>query len=523
MKSGWMPRLAKIKESGVHGILKSTLPAITPAAWAAFQTGLLPGRTGVYNFADWDEKSRRVVPVSSASLDNTVWEVAGSHGLKVGAVNVPLTYPPKKVNGVIISGLLTPSLDSSFTHPPEFREELLREIPDYHIFNMENIKEDWARLDYDHLLDHLVHAIDIRAKAARLLMDTEQPSLVMVHFQATDVLQHALWADLDSEHPAYRKERRDIMFDKFFRSLDDKIAELIEAFEACSPEPTAVMVVSDHGFQAHRKRFNLRWWLEREGFLVKNVRVDKPSAIVSIVKFLDVFNLRRVLFSEKMRTEVGSAIHRLEGVAHEIDFGKSSAISFGRSNEGFIFLLERNEPRREKVEQNLIEMLSEIRDPETGDLVVKKVHRKSDIFEGEYFDRMPDLVVEPEGPCSITGNPEPGNELFVEAEPGEDFHAGRHHPDGIFMAQGHGIATGPRNDASIVDVAPTLYHYLGLSVPDDLDGCLRKEWFTDEFLADNPPTFTQTVKKDARNGRGEVYSEDEEEAIKKRLKDLGYL
>jgi hypothetical protein len=49
---------------------------------------------------------------------------ASAHGRKVIAMNVPMTYPPKPVNGIMVSGLWTPE-SGKFAYPPELREELL--------------------------------------------------------------------------------------------------------------------------------------------------------------------------------------------------------------------------------------------------------------------------------------------------------------------------------------------------------------------------------------------------------------
>ena len=47
--------------------------------------------------------------------------------------NVPFTYPPDDINGIMYSGLMTPGTDAEFATPREVREEILRLIPDYQI------------------------------------------------------------------------------------------------------------------------------------------------------------------------------------------------------------------------------------------------------------------------------------------------------------------------------------------------------------------------------------------------------
>ena len=62
--------------------------------------------------------------------------------MRLGVVNVPMTYPPKEVNGYLVSGIMTPSLKSDFTFPSDLKDELLDAIPGYNILNISNAGDD---------------------------------------------------------------------------------------------------------------------------------------------------------------------------------------------------------------------------------------------------------------------------------------------------------------------------------------------------------------------------------------------
>jgi len=47
---GKLPHLAALLESGAHGLLRSTTPPMSPAAWTSFMTGKNPGKHGVFDF-----------------------------------------------------------------------------------------------------------------------------------------------------------------------------------------------------------------------------------------------------------------------------------------------------------------------------------------------------------------------------------------------------------------------------------------------------------------------------------------
>ena len=231
MDRGYMPCLKQWVDHGCSGTLESTIPAITPAAWSSFQTGVNPGKTGVYDFASWDRESREVRCVSADSLRNTLWEVAGRAGNRLATVNVPMTYPPKSINGYMITGIMTPSLGSNFTHPPNLKEQLLQAVPGYHIFNLVKTKRLRARHRAHAFVRQMNEIIDNRTAAAEFLIDKESLDLMMVHFQATDVLQHVMWGYMEEGHPLYDLKLRNFILSEFYSRLDEKLRRLRSRFE----------------------------------------------------------------------------------------------------------------------------------------------------------------------------------------------------------------------------------------------------------------------------------------------------
>jgi predicted AlkP superfamily phosphohydrolase/phosphomutase len=83
------------------------------------------------------------------------------------------------------------------------------------------------------------------------------------------------------------------------------------------------------------------------------------------------------------------------------------------------------------------------------------VRRASDLYEGPYFDRMPDLLVEwnRDGPISRATSPKIG---LVE-DPVPNLRTGDHRPDGWFAALAPGIVPGEvAHTVTVVDFAPTI-------------------------------------------------------------------
>lgn len=489
---GLMPALKGLMESGSWGILRSTLPAITPAAWTSFQTGSNPVRNGIVDFFHWDREQKSLRPVDIRGIPETLWERAGNEGRRVGIINLPMTYPPKPVNGFMVTGLMTPTLQSEFTYPASLAQRLLEAVPEYSIFHLETAVTESDRENLDAFLDWISSVIVNRGRAACWLLQEEPVDLLMVHFQASDVLQHVLWHYLDPDHPLFDRAKNREIVRRFFGTLDQQIEVISYSFGRHTSTPWLTAVVSDHGFQRHDRRFNLWRWLQENGFLKLDLTASADPPV---------------------------------------DWKASRAFSTGRSNEAFIYLLESKMELRQATAERLVEMLTSLCDPDTGERVISAVHLLETLDSGYGARSLPDLVVEPHGHYSVTGLYEKNEETYSTVVPGSDFHAGRHHPEGILVLTGPGIK--PRSDLEIdlIDIAPTLLSYLGVHPGEEMDGRVRHGLFQEGILLrDNGHHRPAGGSLSAGSGdekmdhiEGEVYTAEEKEIIERRLKDLGYL
>ena len=102
-----------------------------------------------------------------------------------------------------------------------------------------------------------------------------------------------------------------------------------------------------------------------------------------------------------------------------------------------------------------------------------------------------------------------------------------HRREGIFVAAGPGIRRGHRlENASVLDIAPTLLRYLGAPVARDLDGSPLVDLFEAEWVEEHPATFADSYGRPRKEGTGDpfeggarAFAEEQE----RRLAALGYL
>ena len=106
-----LPNLKALASRGVGARLRSTIPPITVPAWTAMLTSQDPGMLGVYGFRNRmsHEYDSLKVTDARAITARTVWNHLSRNRMKSLVMGVPQTYPPKPLNGIMVSGFMTPS------------------------------------------------------------------------------------------------------------------------------------------------------------------------------------------------------------------------------------------------------------------------------------------------------------------------------------------------------------------------------------------------------------------------------
>ena len=106
IENGHMPFLRDFIKDGRSGILKSTEPPITPAAWTSFMTGLDSEEHDVRGFRNFQlEKGKFTYTLNNSSniKHKSLWNILSENNRKVCIINLPLTYPPFQINGIMVS------------------------------------------------------------------------------------------------------------------------------------------------------------------------------------------------------------------------------------------------------------------------------------------------------------------------------------------------------------------------------------------------------------------------------------
>lgn len=537
VEQGHMPHLGRLLEQGCHGILSSTIPPFTGAAWGSFITGQNPGRHGVIDFRLYDRFNYDAPErgfVSADHLNYTLWEMLSDNGLKVGVLNVPLTYPPRPVNGFMVTGMLTPKGAPQFTFPAGFEEELGLE----YMVDVEFVRgnqDEFRRYGFpprEEMLAAIRRMTSTRIKTSVCLLREQPWDFFMVVFTGTDRISHFFWSELV---PVLQPAAGDItplqqQLIDYFQELDAGIGQLLDS----AGTGTNVMLMSDHGFgPAPTQRFYANVWLEQLGLLHPRASQGIRDLEYWRVRAGRHKQLKRFLRRLVPEATQSAVKQKTEAVSQTpiVDWSRTRAfftpIYFhvcgisvnlaGERRHGWV------QPgvAYEEVRDRIITAANTLREPLTGRPIVQQAARREELFSGPHVRSFPDiiLILDPDfiGAGSLAGS----SLVEPHAEPNR---TGEHREDGIFVAAGPNIA--PRqllSRLSLVDVTASILYALNAPIVEGIEGKVATAIFRPDFLAAHP-IRQQPVPVERIGQRSAMrLSSSEEAELEQRLRGLGYV
>ncbi len=529
VEQGHLPTLGRLMAEGSWGMLRSVIPPLTMPAWASFLTGQTPGRHGLYGFLRRHPDSYALTPFNASYLRaETIGAWLTRHDKRVALVNIPAMYPPRPINGFMVTGLETPSRQVTFTYPDTLGETLVERF-DYEIEQPEK---------YEPGREASFQAAVNRVEAKRLqavlwLLEQEDWDLFATVFRGTDVLAHAFWRFMDPTHPAHDPalaERYGDVLRQHYQIMDAALATIEEHL----PPNTTLMLMSDHGFGPMHRDVYLDNVLLQHGLIqLKHSPLARlryglfrlgvtPHNILNLLQTLRLQNIIRGLLPHKARAAARGGI----SLQNSVDWSHTKVYPLGGGGQLCINLKGREpagvvESGREydQVCDQIETHLLNLRDPDTGLPIVERVWRREEIYGADYVEDMPDLYIEWKND-SYTDIGGVGFSHGLMSPPLRG-RSGGHTMRGIFLMRGPGIKQGQIiTGTNLYDLAPTIMHHLGLPIPQGLAGQALLDIYDE--TEQQPVTYDKT---EARQPTAETYvfSESEQNIIEKRLHDLGYI
>ena len=500
---GHLPNFARLREEGAAGPCTSTAPALTALAWPSIATGVRADKHGIYGFTTLDSDYTHSLSTSTDCRHTAMWD-----SLRSVVVNVPMTYPASEIDGLMLTGMMTPDGSPRFSHPQSFKDRIEADYPDY--------KTGLSWSDYQGRSDDLVADVNAMLATRRRLMTdllSEEYELFFMVYTEPDRLQHLVWDE-------------SVLRDHYKR-LDEMLGDAIDHVEATGG---TLYVVSDHGFGPVDRTANLNTILRDEGYLQPAGQGGVRGLLsrLGVTKSRTLDGLNRLGISEddlvRLLPEdlVDSAAATIPGDhgLFDVNHAETRAFAHGMGNI-YINTTDRFEsgivaPEDcDAVKREVRRTFESATDPKTGETPLRVVDGAE---EFPTDPDAPDLVVQAGDRYTVnTGS------LTADGFADATKYVADHKPEGIFLAWGPDVAAGATpEDATVYDFAPTVLHGLGEPVPHDTDGRVLSEI----FRPDSPPSEADVRRFDYEDGdRPSTAEQDEDDFsdVEDRLKGLGYM
>ena len=478
-REGLLPIFSKIMNEGFCDSLTSTIPPHTAPGWISSLTGVNPGKHGIYQF--WDTQSPLYAGKFMGSNDigvPLVWDILNSNGYTTGMINIPMTHPPKKVKGYMLTWPLSNTL--RYCYPSDLIKEISAHQGQY-------IPDLLTMFNGD--IEYVKEAIEItkkRVKTIKYLVENRDVDFLMSVFTEIDRVSHYYWKYMNNNETDedLRNAIRSI-----YTETDKAIGEILSIVD----EDTTLLIYSDHGFELGVLDFYVQTYLKQVGLLQLKLHSKDYT------KKNDWFECE--IDDEVYSVDWSKTIAYMSAPG---SYGININLK-GRQSNGIVELSE-----YDTVCRKVIDELAKVMNPISNRPIFREVVKSNSIYSGKYDIEAPDIILVPDYYGIMVHQKITDGELF-NFKPEQ---SGMHSRSGIFLLYGKTIKNykimSPRD---LRDIAPTILSLFGIKKPLYMEG---ESVFTRNKLK---CVDVEMVKSFSNNNS---YNEDEQDEIKERLKKLGY-
>ena len=431
-----LPTISALMDQGLWGKLRSTDPPITVPAWTSMMSSWDGGMLGCYGFRNRKSHGYGDLFIANDQYVKAkrVWHHLSRNRLSSLVFGVPQTYPPKPLNGVLVSSFMAPDKDVQWTYPAEVAEEVDKAAEGDYIIDVRDFRTDKKK----DLLRAIYQMTYRRFRAFRHFLRKGEFHFAMMVEMGVDRIHHGFWRYHDKNHRLYEpgNEFENVILD-YYKYLDDEIAATIKLV----PEDCSIAIVSDHGAKTMHGAICINEWLQREGYLFLKEQPSEPKRMK-----MDMIDWSRT---------------RAWG-----EGGYYSRIFFnvqGREPQGVIPAGEYDSFRAE-----IAAKMEAITD-EYGKNIGTKAHRPEDLYK-RVEGIPPDLIVYLGNlDWRSAGSVGTGAIHLFENDTGPDDANHAEHGMVLWTLPGREIPP-PRDVYSIYDVAPSILKFFGIEPPEDMIG-----------------------------------------------------
>ena len=427
-----LPNISSLMDKGSYAKLNSTIPPITIGAWNSMISGQDLSKVGVFSYTYKNKEGKSQIVNSSIISTKLIWDYLGKLDKKTIALYVPLSYPVKEINGIMVSDFLTPGIKGEFAYPERIKDKIRAfENPEV-FFDVTVGLAGHKEMEVGNLIEKTYEMTDMQIRLLKDLLVNEEWDFFIAVMIGSDRLQHMLWRHFDENHRRFipNSPYKDDL-KNYYKYLDKQIGEILKLLD----EDTTIIITSDHGMIKQEGKININNWLIQEGYLVLKDNFNKKE---------------KARFSEEM-----------------VDKDKSVAWGGGAYHARVYINKEKVAGNYTKIREEILGKIKSIPD-DNGKMLNTKVYKKEDIYSNPDNPECPDLTVYFDN-LKWASNPDFGQDGIYSWETAIGADSAGHSRQGSFVISGKNVNNhGYIGEIDIKQVCPTIFKLLDINIPDEI-------------------------------------------------------
>ena len=370
-----MPNFKDLKNEFIFKKMRSSIPHISSVSWSSIITGDNPGEHGIYGFTDIIKNTYSInYPNFNALKSKPFWHKNPEK--KHVIINVPSTYPPKKLNGIHIAGFVALELEKAI-YPKKY-VPILKDL-NYEIDVDSKLAHQQSK---DIFIEELFRVLNIRKKTFQFFWNELKWDNFMPVITGSDRIGHFLWHIYEDN-----KDKLHERFLEYFHEIDNIIGDIRSKLK----DNDTFIILSDHGMERVIQNVNVNTYLEKEGYLNLSDNLKRYNRVTKNSKAF-ILEPGRVYLNKKGHYPNGTILKEDENdIIEEL---KTLFYSLKFKNQK----------------------------------VIKKVYEKKEIYSGKMIDNAPDMVLVENKGFNLKGSI--GKENIFDIE---DTFSGKHNEDAFLF------------------------------------------------------------------------------------------
>jgi predicted AlkP superfamily phosphohydrolase/phosphomutase len=491
---GTLPTLRSLLAEGLVGDTMSLRGFFVGATWPSFFTGLTPARHGFHSLVQLTPGTYDFCRCSAGNSyqGEPFWSSLSKAGKRVAILDIPLSGVTQQLNGIQIVEWGSHDANYGFsTWPPHLKWDVWARFG-RHPLRRSCDSIGHTPKEFQAFRDLLIRGIRRKTRLTRHYLNQGGWDFFAQVFTEAHCVGHQCWHLHDTNHPNNDMAATALTSDpirEVYKAIDTSLGEILREVD----NETTVFVFASHRMGHF---YGVNFLLPE---ILKRLQVSFPKASLDNTNFITPIDYISWLSEKsppKIKQVLKHILHHPYNIIYnyyskkspiklKIDLERSHCFIMFNGNpvSGLRLNLYGREPNgtiQPGEEMNafctkLTNELLDIVEYDSGKSIVKNVMRTAELYQGEYLDHLPDLLVEWNDEI-IVGSGSAGNlkgrgiRIFSEkigSIEGVNTYCrtGDHRPEGLFIVlKPHVGARRLDRTISIMDFAPTFARLLGVEM-----------------------------------------------------------